>query len=115
MWFEPKSVVSFHSPTRICHVEDIPPFLFKWDTRAIVDAYRYFEDKWQMDITEGGKWPDYLVFLNSRLGLFPRMFPNVLGIFLDQVCQGLRAGLALPVKLMRSLRAHRLQRGAWGE
>ena len=68
-----------------------------------------------MDITEGGKWPEYLVFLNSKLGLFPRMFPNAFGVFLDRACQGLRAALALPVKLMRSLRAHLLQRGAWGD
>ena len=113
MWFEPKSVVSFHYPTRISHAEDIPPFLFKWDTRAIVEGYRYFENKWQMDITEAGKWPEYLVFLNSRVGLFARMFPNAFGICLDRACQELRGVLALPVKLLRSLRAHILQRGAW--
>jgi Glycosyl transferase family 2 len=113
MWFEPKSVVSFHYPTRISRAEDIPPFLFKWDTRAIVEGYRYFENKWQMDITEGGKWPEFLVFLNSKLGLFPRMFPSAFGIFLDRASQGLRAVLVLPIKLMRSLRAHLLQRGAW--
>ena len=88
MWFEPRSVVSFHYPIRISRAEDIPPFLFKWDTRAIVEGYRYFENKWQMDITEGGKWPEYLVFLNSRLGLFPRMFPNAFGIFLDRASRG---------------------------
>ena len=107
--------ISFHYPTRISRAEDIPPFLFKWDTRAIVEGYRYFENKWQMDITEGGKWPEYLVFLNSRLGLLPRMFPNAFGIFLDRACQGPRAVLALPVKLLRSLRAHILQRGAWSD
>jgi hypothetical protein len=68
-----------------------------------------------MDITEGGKWPEFLVFLNSKLGLFPRMFPNALGICLDRAYQGLRAVLALPVKLMRSARAHVLQRGAWDD
>ena len=96
-------------------MEDIPPFLFKWDTRAIVEGYRYFESKWQMDITEGGKWPEFLVFLNSRLGLFPRMCPNAFGMFLDRASLGLRAVLALPVALMRYGRARLLQRGAWGD
>jgi glycosyltransferase involved in cell wall biosynthesis len=115
MWFEPKSVVYYHFPTRISRAEDISSFLFKWDTRAIVEGYRYFEEKWQLDITEGGKWPEYLVFLNSKLGLFSRMFPNAFGIFLDRAFQGLRTVLAFPVKLMRSFRARILQRGAWGD
>ena len=116
MWLEPKSVVRFDYPSRISNVEDIRPFLFKWDTRAIVEGYQYFEKKWQMDITEGGKWPEFLVFLNSKLGLFPRMFPNAFGMFLDRVVHGtMRGGVLGPVKLLRSLRARILQRSAWGD
>ena len=113
MWFEPKSVVHYDFPGRISRAEDIAPFLFKWDTRAIVEGYRYFEEKWKMDITEGGKWPEYLVFLNSKLGLLPRACPNAFGIFLDRICRTLRAVVVALVKALRSLRARMLGRGAW--
>ena len=115
MWFEPKSVVLFKYPVKIDHAEDIPSFLFKWDTRAIVEGYRHFEKKWKLDITEGGRWPEFLVFLNSKLGFFPRMFPNEFGMSLDRMYRALRGVLDSPSRLWRSLKIRRLGHSAWGD
>ncbi len=113
MWFEPASVVYFYYPVRITHVEDIPPFLFKWDTAAIAAGYEHFKKKWNIDITEGGRWLDFLVILNAKLGLVPRMFPSRFGLFLDECGYQIKSWFGIPRKLLRALKAQLLGYGEW--
>lgn len=90
MWFEPASVVHYDLPGPITRVEDIRPFMFKWDTQAIVDSYAYFKKKWDLDISEGGAWHAFLVVLNRKLGLLPRLWPSRFTLGLDGFYRRLR-------------------------
>jgi glycosyltransferase involved in cell wall biosynthesis len=113
MFVEPQSVVHFDYPLRITRAEDIRPFIFKWDTAAIAESYAHFKTKWGMDITEGGKWKEFLVFLNSKLGFFPRLFPSPLGIALDSCYRNFRRFLDAPHRWYTAFKARRLGRGLW--
>ena len=84
MWFEPRSVVRFDYPhDRIRRVEDIRPYQYKWDMNAILKGYQYFEKKWNLDITECGKWGLYNLHLNNKLGLLSRLWPSRVALVLD--------------------------------
>jgi glycosyltransferase involved in cell wall biosynthesis len=113
MWFEPSAVVHYKIPTRITRVEDIRPFLFKWDTAAIVESYDYFKKKWRMDIGDGGKWPRFLVMFNAKLGFLPRWFPSRAGLFLDECLCRARALVRGSGRLLGGLKARMLGSGQW--
>jgi hypothetical protein len=115
MYFEAASVVYFQYPLEITRPEDIRSFLFKWDTRAIADGYDHFQKKWNMDITEGGKWKDFLVVLNAKLGFFPRLFPSAFGMLLDAAYRHLRMVLGIPRQWQLSVKRHYLGRHLWRE
>ncbi|HEY6146670.1 MAG TPA: hypothetical protein VIZ69_03195, partial [Thermoanaerobaculia bacterium] len=102
-------------PTRVTEVDDVAPFLFKWDTAAIVESYDYFRRKWGMDIGDGGKWPGFLVQFNAKLGLLPRWFPSRTGFFLDEWVRRGRSAAGAPVRAFRRLKAQMLGAGAWAK
>ena len=83
LWFEPASVVLYDKPERVRRAEDILFFKWRWNMRIILEGYRYFQNKWDMDISDGGNFKDFLVSFNCKLGLAPRMFPNSFGLLLD--------------------------------
>ena len=93
MWFEPNSVVFYDFPHKINHVEDIRSYLFKWDMRATLEGYRYFEKKWDLDITECGNWQKFMVFLNDKVGLLSRLYPARVTLSLDLFFKALRKDL----------------------
>ena len=83
MWCEPASVVHFalHSPLA---VEDIRLFEWRWDIRRVHEGYQYFQEKWHLDVSEGGTFRDWLVRYNSHLGLLPRLWPSEFSLRLDR-------------------------------
>lgn len=82
MWFEPKAVVFYtiDSPVKL---EDVELFKWRWDPRLVLEGYRYFEQKWSLDISEHGTFADFLMWYNRKLGLLPRLLPARLGMVLD--------------------------------
>jgi len=71
-WFEPGAVVEFdlHHPLEAC---DIDMFEWRWDMEAIAEGYRVFEEKWGLDITEQGRFREFLIDYNAKLPLLPRL------------------------------------------
>jgi GT2 family glycosyltransferase len=85
LWFEPASVAIYDLPKRIVHVEDIRFFAWRWDMRTILDGYRYFEKKWNLDISEFGNFKHFLLQFNGKCGLLPRLLPSRTALRLDQM------------------------------
>ncbi len=75
MWFTPASVVHYRLQGPIA-AEDIRLFDWRWNMGSILKDYRYFEQKWNLDITERGRFRTFLFHYNSQLGLLPRLFPS---------------------------------------
>jgi glycosyltransferase involved in cell wall biosynthesis len=75
MWLEPSSVVLFRLRGPIA-TEDIRFFDWRWNMRSILKGYLYFEQKWGLDITEQGRFRDFLFNYNRQLGLLARLFPS---------------------------------------
>lgn len=104
MYFEPKSVVfyAFHYPVK---TEDIRFFAWRWDMRQILKSYRYFERKWNMDITEYGIFREFLLRFNRKLGFFPRIIPFGWVLTLDRAlpaaARGLKKILLAPVSVWK--------------
>ncbi len=101
MWFEPASTVFFDFPGRIDQVEDIRPFIFKWDMDAIREGYDYFRNKWDLDITECGHWIEYNTHLNNKLGLLSRLWPSKAALAVDNASYACRRVFSWPVVLWR--------------
>ena len=97
MWFEPASVVHYQIDAPVA-AEDIRLFDWRWNMRSILEGYRYFERKWGFDITEQGRFRDFLFHYNRKLGLFPRLFPSAAALRIERGVKGVgrlaRAGLA---------------------
>ena len=96
-WFEPTSVVHFQIDAPIA-AEDIRLFDWRWNMRSILAGYRYFEQKWGIDITEQGRFRGFLFSYNHQLGLLPRLFPSPLALGIqhatDRLARAMRAALA---------------------
>ena len=99
MWFEPSSVVFYHLHAPIS-AEDIGFFTWRWDMRAILEGYRYFENKWSLDITECGRFKDFLLETNSRVGMVARQFPSELGLTCDRWLEAVYSSITLPYRQM---------------
>jgi GT2 family glycosyltransferase len=83
MWCEPASVVYFARGAQLT-ADDIRLFMWRWDLRAIREGHHHFQRKWNLDITEHGRFGDFLLRYNSRLGLLPRLFPSAAALALDR-------------------------------
>jgi glycosyltransferase involved in cell wall biosynthesis len=90
-WFEPTSVVHYQIDAPIAAV-DIRLFDWRWNMRSILTGYRYFEQKWGIDITEQGRFRRFLYGYNRQLGLLPRLFPSPLALGIDRAAGRLRRG-----------------------
>ena len=119
MWFEPTAVVQFSYGTPL-EAEDIRFFEWRWDMRAVLEGYRHFERKWNMDMTEHGHFRDFLWYYNRQLGLLPRLFPSRWALRVDDGLRRLRWGagrlaapLLLPAALARRYKARRLGFDSW--
>lgn len=99
MWFEPSSVVFFnlHAPIG---VEDIGFFVWRWDMHAILEGYRYFENKRSLDITECGRFKDFFLETHSRVGMVARKFPSDFGLTCDRWLEALYSLIKLPYHQM---------------
>jgi hypothetical protein len=73
MWFEPRSVVHFDLTHPVEWV-DVDLFAWRWDMRTVGDGYAVFEEKWGLDITEQGRFREFLIDYNTKLPLLPRWF-----------------------------------------
>ncbi len=108
MWLEPASVVHYQIDAPIA-AEDIRLFDWRWNMRAILEGYRYFERKWGFDITEQGRFQSFLFSYNRKLGLFPRLFPSAAALRIERGAKRLarlaRVGLA-PLRAPRWLAAN---------
>ena len=60
--------------------DDIRVFDWRWNMRSILAGYRYFEQKWGIDITEQGRFQRFLYGYNRQLGLLPRLFPSAMAL-----------------------------------
>lgn len=74
-------------------VEDIGFFTWRWDMRAILEGYRYFENKWSLDITECGRFKGFLLETNGRVGMVARKFPSEFGLTCDRWLEAFYSGL----------------------
>jgi glycosyltransferase involved in cell wall biosynthesis len=79
MWFEPAAVVHFQLGAPLT-ADDIRVFDWRWNMRSILVGYRYFEQKWGIDITEQGRFQRFLYGYNRQLGLLPRLFPSAMAL-----------------------------------
>src|ERR1700730_3722765 len=82
MWLTPSSVVHYRLRSPIA-AEDIRLFAWRWNMRSILKGYRYFEQKWNLDITERGRFRSFLLHYNSQLGLLPRLFPSAVALRIE--------------------------------
>ena len=103
MWFEPRSVVHYQIQAPI-KAEDIRLFDWRWNMSAILAGYRHFERKWGIDITEQGRFRDFLYEYNLQLGLLPRLFPSEAAL---RVERGLRRLGRTTRAALKPLTAHR--------
>lgn len=115
MYFEPHSVVSYNKPEHITRPEDIRFFAWRWDMRKILEGYRYFEEKWGMDISDAGNFKDFLVIYNCKLGLASRVFPNRFGVFLDAFFRKFFGAPGRARKIWRKLKAVLWGYGEWNK
>ncbi len=83
VWFEPASIVNFDLPDRITNPIDIPFFIWRWDMRRILEGYNHFEKKWNLDITECGRFQDFLIDYNNKVGWFSRRWPSTFVVQLE--------------------------------
>ena len=117
LWTEPNSVVLFDYYGKIAQ-DDIKLFVWRWDMRAILEGYRYFEKKWGLDITEHGIFGRYLFTdLNAKVGLLPRLFPSAWALALDRRIGGIR-GLfqdiwRMPKEMFRQSKARWMGYDEW--
>jgi GT2 family glycosyltransferase len=98
MWFTPSSVVHYRLRSSIA-AEDIRLFDWRWNMRSIRKGYLYFERKWDLDMTERGRFRSFLFHYNSQLGLLPRLFPSTAAL---RVENGLTRLLGTVVKPLRA-------------
>jgi hypothetical protein len=84
-------------------VEDIRLFEWRWNMRSILKGYLYFERKWDLDITEQGRFRSFLFHYNSQLGLLPRLFPSTKALRLDNGLARLFRAAVKPFWAPRSL------------
>ena len=102
MMFEPKSVVHYKLRTTIT-ADDIGLFCWRWDLRNVLEGYRYFERKWGIDISEHGRFKDFLMSYNSQLGWLPRKFPCAFALEVDQMITATISKLSFPARVLRAL------------
>src|SRR5262245_46422875 len=67
-------------------------------------AYREFEKRWGVDITEQGNTRNWFLNFHDKLGLIPRALPNRFGFFLHRMVRKLEGVLRFPVNLYDRLR-----------
>src|SRR5262249_32284177 len=100
-WFEPTSVVHFQIDAPIA-AEDIRLSAWRCNMRSILAGYRYFEQKWGIDITERGRFRRFLFVYNRQLGLLPRLFPSPLTLRIDHAAGRLRRGTRAALAPLRA-------------
>jgi GT2 family glycosyltransferase len=86
MMFEPKSIVYLYYPHLIKNADDVELHMWKWNIPAVMASYGYIRQKWNIDV--GGPrshFKDYLVGVNSRVGLFTQIYPAAITISLDRL------------------------------
>jgi len=97
MWFTPSSVVHYRFGGPIA-AEDIRLFDWRWNMRSIRKGYLYFEQKWNLDITERGQFRYFLLRYNSQLGLLPRLFPSTAALRIETGLARLLGTMAKPLR-----------------
>lgn len=116
MYFEPTSIVHYSLGHRIA-AEDIRLFEWRWNIKSIHDGYQYFHRKWNMDVSEYGRFRDWLVSYNSQLGLVPRLWPTETALRLDKWLGRLREKVLsvyrVPIYRYRSYKKRRLGYYEW--
>lgn len=113
MYFEPSSKVIYEIPKRITEPEDIRYFAWKWDPRAILEGYRYFEKKWNLDISDQGTFNYFLAQHNMKAGILPRLFPSRWAIGIDSIFIYMRDACVAPSKVWRRLKERWLGLDEW--
>jgi glycosyltransferase involved in cell wall biosynthesis len=120
MWFEPASVVHYKLEAPIA-AEDIRLFDWRWNMRSILAGYRYFEQKWRMDITEQGRFQRFLFDYNRQLGMLPRLFPSAAALRVEsglarlgRLTRAALAPLRTPQWLAANLKARWIGYYEWG-
>jgi len=102
MWFTPSSVVHYRLGGPIA-AEDIRLFDWRWNMRSIRKGYLYFEQKWNLDITERGQFRYFLLRYNSQLGLLPRLFPSTTALRIETGLARLLGTMAKPLRAPQRL------------
>jgi glycosyltransferase involved in cell wall biosynthesis len=120
MWLEPASVVHYQLEAPIT-ADDIRLFDWRWNMRSILAGYRYFEQKWGIDITEQGRFQRFLFGYNRQLGLLPRLFPSAAALRIEHGLSRLGrltrvalAPLRAPQWLATNLKARWIGYYEWG-
>lgn len=116
MYFEPAAVVDYAIPG-IITPEDIKFLCWRWDMRIILKGYKYFQQKWGIDITEHGLFRDFLLRYNNKLGLLPRIFPSQWALNADSFFRSFTGGLdrflKKPIGVWRRMRSNYLGYYDW--
>jgi len=116
LWCEPASVVHFVEDAPI-QAEDIPFYAWRWDMRRLLLGYNRFEAKWGFDMSEQGRFREFLYDRNARLPLLARMVPSRTSLTLTKSLARVRAKirrlLILPDDVRYAIRRRAFGYDAW--
>lgn len=84
MMFEPNAKVFLYYTAKLIHLEDVAFYLWKWDLAAMHEGFKYFEEKWNIDLNIKNGFVRHLKnVIHRRVGKFTRRFPSKLSIKMD--------------------------------
>jgi hypothetical protein len=81
---EPRSVAYLHYPLLQNQIEDIPLYRWKWDLKAILDGFAYFEKKWGIDMVSHSNMKNHIIMLNHRVGFCTQLKLSKVSIKVDE-------------------------------
>ena len=99
---EPRSFVYLHYPRFQTRLEDIPLYLWKWDLQAILEGFKYFENKWGIDLVSKSNMRNFIIMLNHRVGFFTQLHPSKLSVGLDRFILAARDRLLATLAFWRN-------------
>jgi hypothetical protein len=81
---EPRSFVYLHIPRIQDRLEDIPLYRWKWDLKAVLEAFKRIENKWGIDLVSKSNMRAHIIMLNHRVGFWTRLYPSTFSIWVDR-------------------------------
>ena len=65
-------------------LEDIPLYRWKWDLKAVMEGFEYFEKKWGIDMVSKSGMRNYMILLNHRVGFCSQLHLSKISVGIDK-------------------------------